>query len=351
MFPQPPVIQPGVSDAIKNSALTAVVGWVTRTIAATPLRVFDGTQFVDDHPAGDLLRAPNPYYGERLLRSAVVGEMLLYGEAFLLKERSQSGRVLRVWFLSHGTVRVETRQQVSYIYGPTGKVLDPEDIIHLRYRLAPDGVRGVSPITSVLNEVLTDNEAALFTAAILRNSGVPGVVISPASADTIIDKETAEAVRVLWQQRVTGELRGQPIVFTDRVDVETFGFSPNDVLLDKIRRIPEERICAVFGVPAIVAGLGAGLERSTFANYSEAREAAFEECIFPIQQLLAEEMTRQLLAEYGDSPPNRFEFDNSGIGALGRGRREEMAAIASLVQAGIISTEEARGILRIGGSR
>jgi hypothetical protein len=90
---------------------------------------------------------------------------------------------------------------------------------------------------------------------------------------------------------------------TGATKVQEFGFSPEQLTLKDLRRIPEERVTAVLGTPAVVVGLGAGLDRSTFTNYTEAREAAYEQAIIPPQALLAEEIWFQLLPDF--EPPSR----------------------------------------------
>jgi hypothetical protein len=99
--------------------------------------------------------------------------------------------------------------------------------------------------------------------------------------------------------------------------VAQFGFSPEQLILRELRRIPEERVTAVLGVPAIVAGLGAGLDRSTFTNMSEAREAAYESGIIPMQRILAEDIRFQLLTEFERDPFEwRFGFDLTKVRVL-----------------------------------
>jgi hypothetical protein len=107
------------------------------------------------------------------------------------------------------------------------------------------------------------------------------------------------------------------MVMTGATKIKQFGFSPEQLLLRELRRIPEERVTAVLGVPAIVAGLGAGLDRSTFTNFSEAREAAYEAGIIPMQRILAEDIRFQLLAEWESDPHAfRFGFDLSKVKVL-----------------------------------
>jgi hypothetical protein len=146
--------------------------------------------------------------------------------------------------------------------------------------------------------------------------GVPGLIISP-DTDAPISAQEATDAKTYFSEQFSGDKRGEPIVMTGRTKVEQFGFSPEQLLLRELRRIPEERVTAVLGVPAIVAGLGAGLDRSTFTNMAEAREAAYESGIIPTQRIIAEDIRFQLLADFeADVHPWRFGFDLSKVRVL-----------------------------------
>jgi phage portal protein BeeE len=126
---------------------------------------------------------------------------------------------------------------------------------------------------------------------------------------------------------------------------ERFGLSPEEMALDKILRLPEQRITAVFGVPAIVVGLGAGLERSTFANFKEAREAFTETVLVPLWRELAETITTQLGPDFGLKPGQRFEYDISEVRAL----QEDVTALytrtISAYKEGVLTLQESRQAL------
>jgi hypothetical protein len=103
--------------------------------------------------------------------------------------------------------------------------------------------------------------------------------------------------------------------------------------LKTLRRVPEERISGVLGIAAVVAGLGAGLERSTFTNYGEARKAAYEESVIPEQKVVAAELLVQLLPEWADTIATTYvvDFDVTHVRALQEAiadvwRRAESAA-------------------------
>lgn len=303
-----------VGDGSDNSIVTAVVRWMMRTYPEAPLgvrRMVDGeaTPF-PEHPLIDLWREPNPHYAGTPLTSAMVRDYAIDGNTYILKERGDMNRPARLWWIPYYQIEPKWPQGDGtvfishYEYRPGGGAVyevPPEDIIHIRDGIDPSNTRkGISGLKALLREVFTDEEAARFTGAILRNMGIPGVIISPQDKDNSIGEEDAAIIEQRYMDKTTGSLRGRPIILSTPGTVEQFGFSPEQLDLRALRTIPEERISGVFGVPAIVAGLGAGLQRSTFANYHEAREAAYEENIIPMQRVIAEQLRAQLLSEYLD---------------------------------------------------
>ena len=115
--------------------------------------------------------------------------------------------------------------------------------------------------------------------------------------------------------------------------------------LRDLRRVPEERVSAVLGVPAIVAGLGAGLDRSTFANMAEAREMAYESGIIPLQRLIAAELSKQLLPDFDGDDSARVEFDLKDVRVLQEDRKVLAERLGVLVRRGVMKRSEARAEL------
>ena len=90
----------------------------------------------------------------------------------------------------------------------------------------------------------------------------------------------------------------------------------------------------MLGVPAIVAGLGAGLDRSTFSNFAEAREAAYEQTIIPTQKTLGEDIWFQLLPDFESASDIwlwRIGFDLSKVRVL----QPDMDKLAARLDVGI----------------
>lgn len=345
-----------VGDGLGSSVVVAPVLWAARAFPEAPLalwrRLPDGEmERVGEHPLLDLVEYPNPYYSGPLLWMATVVDFMVTGNAYWAKVRDRRGQVTELWYIPAPLIEpVRPPDGSAYIshYEYRAGVqlvrLEPSDVVHFRYGIDPNNTaKGLSPLASLLREIFTDDEAANFTASLLRNLGVPGVVIAPKDPDQEIPEEEAETIKLKWKQRFGGDNRGEPLVLGGPVQVMPLGFSPGEMDLKALRRIPEERVSAVLGVPAIVAGLGAGLDRSTFANYAEAREAAYESLIIPMQRLLAAELQTQLLPEFErDYRSFRVGFDLSNVRVLQEDVNRAAERWAVLVRNGIATRGEAR---------
>jgi HK97 family phage portal protein len=336
-----------VGDGTGSSVVIACIAFVMRTFPEAEVRLrrreSDGTMTPDyEHPMLALIDDPNPYYDGLLLFQATVADLDISGNAYWLKERSGAGRPVRLWYVPSTMIAPKFPADgsefiSSYAYRPDGSKppieVDPADVVHFRFGLDPANVRlGRAPLASVLREIFTDDEAANFTASLLRNLGVPGVVISP-GPDVEIDPESGETIKQTFRDAFGGDRRGDVMVLTAQATAQVLSFSPLQMDLKALRRIPEERTSAVLGIPAIVAGLGAGLDRSTFANYREAREAAYESNIIPKQWLIAGALRRQLLPDFGDTAGLVLDFDNSNVRVL----QEDLNGVEARFRGGLLA--------------
>jgi len=305
-----------VGDGTGNSIVAATIGWIARNFPEAPFRIRerdeDGEWTATDDPGAnrmvDLLRRPNPHFSGILLWMATIVDFWVHGNAVWIKVRGgPGGAITELWWIPWGLIKPKWPEDGSeylthYAYTPdSGKTIriEPEDVVHFRYGIDPDNIRqGKSPLTTIIREVFTDEEAANFSASLLRNMGVPGVVITPQDPEGFIGDTEADGIKAAFKERFSGDNRGEPMVTSGKVSVQVLSFNPQQMDLKSLRRVPEERVSGVTGVPAIVAGLGAGLDRSTFANFAEAREAGWEENLIPTQRILAAQIDLQLTPEF-----------------------------------------------------
>lgn len=345
-----------IGDGTGTSIVEPVVRWISRN-APAPIRI---RQLIDPgerrevpfHGMLDLIDEPNPYYDGRTLIKSTAADLAVDGNAYWWKISSAAGRPAQLWWIPHMLIepRWSDRDDTVYIdhydYKPgNGNTypLKPEEVIHFRDGIDAENTRkGRSPLKAVMREIYTDEEAARYTAALLGNMGVAGTIITPVG-DRTVPEPAADLAKQRFDETTKGSKRGSTIVFGQAVDIKQFGFSPEQLNLRELRRIPEERISAVFGTPAIVAGLGAGLDRSTFANYAEAREAGYEECIIPLQGIIAATLRRQLLSAYLDDLRGyEVYFDLSDVRILQEDANALSTRTIAEVAGGIAMVSEGR---------
>ena len=339
----------------QSSIVMACVGWAQCTFPEAPIILEkldkDGEwDRIYDHPFLAIMEQPNPYYSGLLMSMSLIADWMLDGNVYYRKVRSSAGRVVEQLYIPSTMIEphwpYDGKKYIDYYNyssGTSHEQIPPEDIIHFRNGLDPENTRkGCSKLKSLFREIFTDDEAANMTASLLKNLGVPGLVISPGKGMSASPDE-AKDTKKWFEENFTGDKRGKPLVMKGDTQVQQFGFTPQEMDLKALRRIPEERISGVFGIAAIVAGLGAGLDRSTFANFAEAREAAYESFIIPTQRLTADVLKHQLLSEYEDDLSQwRVGYDLSEVRILQEDETARVTRVNQMVAGGYLQVADAQ---------
>ena len=315
----------------------------------------DGNREVNfQHPLFDLWRRPNPYMSSNLISHYIVLALNTVGDAFLYKNRNSQGKVVQLVPLMPNliTVRGDDKELIThyeYFVDGSGEPLKLpyEDVVHIRQGIDPnDHRRGHAPLKGVLREILGDEAAGQWSAALLHNMAVPGVVLSPRNdAMGGPTREEAEAISESYKQKFGGANRGAPMVLSGSMNVDIVSFSPDQMKLQELRRLPEERISAVLGVPAILAGLGAGLDSATYNNTRELREFFTEQKLIPLWKTVANELTHQLLVPDFKDSEYICDYDVTKVRALQEDMDELYKRVNTGVQGGWITIGEARRVV------
>lgn len=350
-----------VGDVWQNSAVAACLNWMLTAFPEAPpclKEVGDNGKTslaADSLGVTRLLESPNPSYDDTVLWAGTLLSFVCAGNAYWFKVRDGAGRVKELWYVPHFQVvpRWKGDDFISYYeYHPGGnsQIIPVEDVIHFRFGVDPYNPRlGMAPLSSVLREIYTDTQATNYSAAILRNFGSPGVIISPkdsktAGFDPTVDSAwDAQSLAKLYKAKTTGDQQGEPLVLDGAVDVNFPSNSPESMALDVIRKYPEARICAVMGIPAMVVGLNVGLERSTFSNYAEARSAAWEDCLLPIMRVMGRQATGQLLrVDYPQAEKFVIGFNTAEVRALSEDTDAKHTRAREDYKAGLLDRAESK---------
>jgi HK97 family phage portal protein len=370
-----------IGNGRNSSVVTAPLAWIVRNWAEAVLQIRelenDGVvEALPNHPLAQKLRMPNAEYSGTTLQKATIADYKITGNAYWIVAYDRTGRVAEIWWAPETTMTpealkqqdaapsAETRQVAYYKYqpgngqtyhiAPVGVTVEGTQpglgVLHFRDGINPsDPLLGYSPLQSVLREVFTDDEASIYTASLLKNMGVPGIIVSPSESAGALPPPAAEDVKETKRafiQATTGTRRGEPIIMTGPTKLTTFGFDPQQMNVATVRRIPEERVCGALGVQPAACGLGAVLEQAKFANMQQAREASWEEGILPTQRDIAETIAMRLLPLY-ESQPERFAvvYDTSMVRALSEDQDKIADRAIRLMTGGVITLAEARGMV------
>lgn len=352
-----------VADPLKASVLMAPINWLMRTFPEAPLVLEERNveqkrwEPIDDHPMLDLIDNPNPYYSGETLSMCTALD-LSFGNAFILKIRNRNGRVVQLWWAPRQMMRPRYPLDGSkyiehweYRVGSQTFEVPVDDVMHIRFGLDPRDPRmGLSPLGSLLREVAIDEQASNFTATILKNLGIIGLIVSPKAQGTGAQKSASEeSVKKLKEYLIrnfTADRRGDPLAVGTPIEAQLLQYNLEGFNVGPIRDVSEERVCAAIGIPAAVVGFGTGLQQTKVgATMKEMRQLAWIGGVIPMQRIVANEIRRSLLPEFipnASRGTHRVRFDSGAVPLLWETPTEKHDRIRKDYDSGLIKRGEAR---------
>jgi len=288
----------------KNELVYACVTERVNAVAEAPIRAYASSasrrgQPLENHPIRQLLTNPNPLMSETELFSMIELHLSLAGNAFIEIVSDRAGRPVELWPLRPDLVRMKRdRTDVRYFYTVDGSRRVPVDVIPFRLPNPWDPFVGQPPMRPALRATEVDNRANSFVGSLLKNHAMPSVVVTMGQLEDALDDATTTRLKAKWKQSYGAQNMGEPAFLQTGMDVKTVGFNLRDLEFPDLRTISESRICSAFQVPPIVVGAAVGLNRSTFANYAEARRSFYEEFVTSENKLIREAFTRHLLPRF-----------------------------------------------------
>lgn len=348
-----------------NAVANACIGWIARTWQESTLHVERPVE--DDegqrwksfpHPLTELIERPNEWYDDTILWMGTILSLVSDGNAYwFVNKVSRMGEPNELVYLPHHQVepasdrdnRDGSKLITHYEYTPTNGggpiILERGDVIHLRDGIDPFNPRkGMSRLKAAMREIATENEAATYSAALLRNFGIPGAVFVT-KENLGEDEVTPKHISMLrdgWDN-LTGEGRGRLAVIPLAGQLQSLGMKPKEMELGALREVPMMRICAAIGIDPLVMGFET--KNKTYSNVEQAKRAAYESCLIPMKRMIASQLTTQLLSKFGERQRSRVGWDYSQVSAL---QDDQDALFTRYVEAyarGVIKRSEAKNAL------
>lgn len=235
------------------------------------------------------------------------------------------------------------REVVGYAYTEGGiesgnepVLFDVEDVAH--WAPIPDPManwRGMSWMTPVLREINADSAMTKHRKSFFDNAGTPNMILKYGSK---LQQAQLERIREQWRARYSGSKgAGETVVLDEGADLTVVGSSFESMRFNDVQAAGEVRIAQAAGVPAIVAGLTAGLDSNAYNVYKVALQAFINGTGSALWQSMCAS-----LAKLVDVPANaRLWWDTTNMPALREDEKDRAeaaqgfaAALSTLITAG-----------------
>lgn len=348
-------------DSLDRSSLVMAVVNDTGTALAEALpsvRIPDAKgkfQPKPGHPAAQVVQRPNPFNVWADYCGALSLDWWIGGNVYFLKVRNNAGQLIELWYLPRflvqprwpgdektpeipksGPNKAKNSYLSHYQYNVPGKapvLFQQEDVLHVKRFVNPENPReGIGAFDALITDIFGDGKAAEFSATILKNMGIVVPLFVPKDESFSPTPEEARAFKEKWKLETTGPNAGNAMVMSIPLKPEKYAFSPQELDLTALRKIPESRVASVTRYPAAYLQFLVGLENGTsYASYEQAREQAYEQVVIPIQGVIGTNFTFQLLPEFDTPKGSQFFFDTSEVRVLQEDRdslyEREIAAL------------------------
>ena len=325
-------------NAPKVSAVYACVNLISNTIASLPWHLYRETEqglLYQPGPINDFVsKRPNINYNSYDFRKAMLTQLLLRGNAYVLPVRSGASlaglELIDTELVTVDTTSGELIYQLHLRNGINLR-LNPDQLIHLKY-WSFDGINGVSPIVYAKEIIGSSMAATAHMGGFYGNGGMPKGILQ--LQGTIRD---ADRVKQIGRQfdELNKEQKGRTAVLTEGAEFKTVSANFQESQLIESLKFSVEEICRLFSVPPHKIG---HMEGAGYANSIEAQNAQFvSDCIRPLVEVIEMEFTNKLL-----SGQRKFQMD---IKALMRGDiATEVQRNVSYWNIGVMSANEIRRI-------
>jgi len=233
---------------------------------------------------------------------------------------------------------------LGYVYETDGGKTPylPEEMIDVKYPNPLDVLeglgRGRSPLMAAAYVGDVDNATTKFLKQFFDNAVVPFGLLK--SKQKLVDSEVARIRARIRAQYAGMSHWGDVMILDADAEYQRLGLSMQELGFEHLDARNEARICSVLKVPPILVGAKVGLDRSTFANYGEARTSFWEDTIGPLYLRFENQLNLQLAEPDFQDAWLRYDFSN--VPAL---RKDQTATWETAVRAflgGVATRNEAR---------
>lgn len=308
------------------------------------------------HPLAVLLRRPNELMTEYEMLELIELHTGLSGGSYWWKQRTNGGQVAALWPLRP--------DRVVPIYNPKLDAPEGERVIRGWAYFPPGEGRPIPlPRSEVLafgnpnpagetggivetlgwvqvlaSEIAGDNAATKLVGSLLANYAQPSMLIKTKAP--IRDKDTAKRLKAQFMAELGGSHAGEPALLDADTTIEKLSFTLRELEFPDVRAVAETRVAAAAGVPAMLVGLKAGMDRAIQSNVDQFREFFADTTLSVKWRRYQDQFSNDLAPEFG--PGIVIRFDTSKVKALAGQRQRDAQPIKEGFERGVVFLDEYR---------
>lgn len=298
----------GYVDATRASGLAvahACISAISQNLSSVPLNLYQwqeegGRKKADGLPLHGVLHdAFNPQMTAFEGREFLIASLLISGNAYAKIETNQRGQVIALYPLNAANVAVERAQGGGHRYRVSDArggvtILLADEMLHLRYRIGPDGITGLSPIQiarETFNLALCQQDQAQKQAG--KAFRPEGALVFP---EKLSGERKNEALALLAAKIESNSGTSGTLVLDGGLDWKPFAHTSKDAEFLESRKLTQMDIARIYGVPPTVVGI---TDNATYSNVDGESRALVMRCLAPMAKRIEQAMNAALLTAEG----------------------------------------------------
>ncbi len=230
-----------------------------------------------------VFRNPNKYQNRQQFIESWMISKLTYGNAYILKQRNDQGRVSALYVLDpekvtpmicdSGDIFYRLKQDNISSVDKDIDAVPAYEIIHDRMNCLYHPLVGVPPLyasgLAVSQGLAMQNTSTKF----FENNATPGGLLT---APGHIKADTAERIKTDWITKYTGDNAGKVAVLGDGLKYEAMSVTAKDSEMVEQLRWSDEKICSTYKVPPYKVHVG---EMPTYQQSETLDRAYYSGCL------------------------------------------------------------------------
>ena len=313
----------------------SVLGTAVSQLPVAVMKEGDKSFSPVSHYVNDLLKKPNVSQSQYEFLYGIVVDLMLYGNCYLQKITTSSGKVIELIPLPANEVETRLSASGKRTFELNRKIYSEKEIIHFRDFVGQDS-QGLSRVKQTARLVAIDNAIDILIAdTFVNGTSASGIVSFPDD----VEPATAQAFTEAWSKKFGkgGTTRGSVAVIGGGATFQQLTpLSPADGDLRSLKEQTTARIGAVFRIPSHMLEIFSGAK---YSNVQVRNTAFYRDSIAPLTTLIEQKLTSGLL---GDTNLT-IRFDAAD---LLRGDLQQATSVAvDAVGAGLLSVDEARALM------